>query len=114
LGHCSDSRACLERLKDRFWVNVPHYPSFVSQEVDIKQVLMDRTIYFVDAPDWPPGIITSLLLDKILEKRAKKIPMLQRFEKSFEIKFGNEIRLLKIIDSPLYPIYSIKIIPQKL
>jgi len=111
--HCPNSKACLERLKSKFWINLTHLPNVVSQKIDFTQIVKNRTIYFADRSDCPSWFVQLLLPDRALEKRRYEIPKAKKIKNYIEKKFGGKTQLRKIIDSPLYPIYVVNIKSQK-
>jgi hypothetical protein len=97
----------LRRLEKRFWINLPHLPGFFSLP-ESKEIVEGRMLYYVDRSDWPSWVVRLLSSDITLEKRKAEIPWLRRLQKYLEKGGGERIEFLKIIDSPLYPVYLLK------
>jgi hypothetical protein len=107
---CTNSKSCFERLKNSYWINIDHFPDFVSQEIDFMQMVKHRTIYFVDCTSWPSWFVQFLLPDNVFEKRRVEIPKIGNFKKYIKKTYREEPQFKEIINSPLRHIYSVKIV----
>ena len=67
----------------------------------------------MDRTDWPTDIVTLLLPKAMLEKRKTDIPQLSKFKADLEKALEAETEFEKIIDSPLYPVYSVHIVAKQ-
>lgn len=103
----NEDKEYLRRLERRFWINLPHLAGFFSL-AESKGVVDGRRVYYVDRSDWPTRIVRHLLTDKDLEKRKLEIPKLKGLQAYFGKKTGERIEFVKIIDSPLYPVYLLE------
>ena len=114
--HSGNFRECQKKLEAKFWINLSELPDFIHQlglkrssgfiyQFCLKQSSGQRLLYFVDRSDWPTWIVRLLLSDKSLEKRKREIPKLKRCKTYLEKSLEEKIEFLKIIDSPLWPVY---------
>ena len=102
--HSNGDKSALQKLEKEFWINLEHLPNFIRQ-VEFRQVVDERPIYFVDRSDLPTWIVQLLLSDKSLQKRRSDIQKLKRCKAYLEKKFEEKIGFLKIIDSSRNPVY---------
>lgn len=105
------SRAAhLDRLRRKFWINEHGAFSFASEVMGSKELFLNRPIYFVDRKDWPTRFLKFVLPRSVIEWRHSEILRLPRFQKSI----GDKARFRLLIDSPLYPVYLMDLIPEKI
>ncbi len=83
------------------------YPKFVRQ-INFKQLLDERPIYYVDRSYWPSWIVQLLLSDESLQKRKRDLPQLIKLKAYLEKYLDVKIVSLKIIDSPSHPVYRLQ------
>jgi hypothetical protein len=106
--HYPNSEEALKKLETKFWINISHFPDFVSQKFDFKQIINGRPVYFVDRSYWPSWFVQFLLPENIIEKRRSEIPKVKRVKKYFEKEFGEKVHFHKIINSPFRSVYVIQ------
>ena len=44
--NCPDMEACTARLQEKFWINLPHFPGFVAQPIDLKGLMGEADLFY--------------------------------------------------------------------
>ena len=81
---------------------------YVIPDLNINQALDSKVIYIIERLEWQPWIIKQLLNERILEDRKKKKSILNKLSKYWEKGVDEKFEILKIIDSPLRPVYLLQ------
>jgi hypothetical protein len=97
----------LEKLKKKYWINLSSRPDYFS-DTYFKKIFDERYVYFVDRSDWPTWIVKILLKRKSLEERKHEVTKLKRTERYLQKTLNKKIEFMKIIDSPMQPVYLLK------
>jgi hypothetical protein len=112
----NDSRTYTEeqrnKLNDRFWIDVGHLPYLMGLPAS-EGLFEGRPVYFVDRVDWPTGTVRFLLSKEVLENRKIQIAKGKRVQKFLEERTGRKVEFTKLVDSPLYPVYFIRMVPEE-
>ena len=96
------------RLQDKFWVETAFFPNFYEKN-SFQQILAERPIYFVDYLYIPNRISKIFISEKLMEEKSRKSRRMTQFKNYLE-NYGREnFSFVKVIDSPLHPVYMLKI-----
>ncbi|MBI4845908.1 MAG: DUF2723 domain-containing protein [Candidatus Omnitrophica bacterium] len=104
--HCRNYEECRLKFKNKFWFNISsNMFEFFAMAKNANEIFEGRDIYFADLAYWPSTFIKALLSERSIETREEQRASLKQFKKILEIK---NIKIEKIIDSPLCPVYKLR------
>ncbi len=97
------------QLQKRFWVNWDNAQGIGLMGKDCS-ILQQRPVYLLDTVNWPSWLGRLVLPAGTLEKRASRTShTFEAVRRFFMIRHHREMRAKKIIDSPLYPVYEVRL-----
>ncbi|MGD9899660.1 MAG: hypothetical protein AB7T22_11110 [Calditrichaceae bacterium] len=101
----------IEQLKNKFWINLSgNLVDFFTVKLKDKSIFENRPVYFVDRSDWPSAIVKNILPERQLRERENKIRKIDRFSDYLASVLNSRTSYLQIYDSPLHPIYQIRLL----
>ena len=108
---CLDHEMCLKRLETKFWVNISHLPGTLSQIEHFKEYALGRPVFFVDRLPWRSRLAQHLVFKGVIGDEQQMLYRSERLGKYLSKNFGYEVKFIKLIDSPLYPVYKMLTAP---
>ncbi len=97
------------RLEGSFWVNCDN-PLVRGLLGNSGGTLQRRRVYFMDTEDSPSWLVKRVLPSSALEAREPGISRtFRRVQRFIGSRLGLEVQADKVIDSPLYPVYEIRL-----
>ena len=96
----------------RFWMVIeadekPFYTGAYFKKM-FGKMLDEIPVFFVDTLYWPKWGVEKILSEKALEKRNRTVPYLRKFGRYMKRTFRDEFEFIKIIESPMHPVYRLR------
>ena len=107
---CLEQKKCIDRLKQKFWIDIPNILNFLTNEELIDIVIQNRReIYFADGKYNSSWLINFILPERILTDRNDQKKRFSRFSKFLEDTLKVKIKVVNIFDYPSRTVYLLEI-----
>jgi hypothetical protein len=110
----SQGKDAIKMLNDRFWIEFTRLLDITSWP-EFRLLVDERPIYFAERRFWPIGMLqVHMRFRDIFGIEDRNDPKrLEHIREYLAYKLGADIRVRKIVDSPLYPVYVMQTVTNR-